>query len=354
MKHALFLTAALLGMSLVARAHDFTAVVGGQKVYFNITSTSLRTAEVTYQGDRSSAVRPTVSGTVEIPAKVKHKGVVYDVVAIGPKAFSHADKLTGIVIPQGVRSIGDFAFEHCPSLSRVVFPGNEVTLGQGTFFMCRSVSAVTFGSDWRTIDLMVFRWSEALTAVNIPAKVGDLRHMSAIKPLQTVTVDANNMSYASADGALYTADGSTLIACPRGRKGALHVKSGTTVVAEGALAGCTAVTMLDLPATLSKMSFRETSGMSSLTTVLMRAPQPIVTAYKDGKGYLLLTFGHDGVRVAVPSKAAKAYKSALATEPGEYATDRGSDSLPYAVSAGTMLTARAIEGVRDFDKYAAE
>ena len=56
----------------------------------------------------------------------------------------------------------------------------------------------------------------------------------------------------------------------------------------------------------------------------------------------------------MPSKAAKAYKSALATEPGEYATDRGSDSLPYAVSAGTMLTARAIEGVRDFDKYAAE
>ena len=47
MKHALFLTAALLGMSLAARAHDFTAVVGGQKVYFNITSTSLRTAEVT-------------------------------------------------------------------------------------------------------------------------------------------------------------------------------------------------------------------------------------------------------------------------------------------------------------------
>ena len=74
MKHALFLTAALLGMSLAARAHDFTAVVGGQKVYFNITSTSLRTAEVTYQRDRSSAARPTVRGNVEIPAKAKHDG----------------------------------------------------------------------------------------------------------------------------------------------------------------------------------------------------------------------------------------------------------------------------------------
>ena len=59
------------GCSL-GKAHDFTATVGGQKLFFNIKSKTNKTVEVTYSGSISDKNISEVTGIIDIPAKVKH------------------------------------------------------------------------------------------------------------------------------------------------------------------------------------------------------------------------------------------------------------------------------------------
>lgn len=118
------------------RAYDFSVTLDGNRLYFNITDKVKKTACVTYGGSVRNKKQPALTGTVKIPAKVKHDNTIYTISEIGPKAFAGESRLAGVVIPDGVRSIRDFAFEGCDSLRNVVLPAGEMELGEGVFFRC--------------------------------------------------------------------------------------------------------------------------------------------------------------------------------------------------------------------------
>lgn len=349
MKFKTVLVGVLLMVGVATHAHDFTATIGGQRLYFEVTNKSKQTVAVTYNGGITEKKRAKVTGRVEIPSKVKHNNVVYDVTAINPKAFAGAKHLKGIVIPSGVESIGDFAFEGCDSLSSVVFPGNPVSLGQGVFFKCTSISNVTIGSDWKSIDFTIFRWSEHLTMINIPAKVEKVQGVKKLAYLEEVTVDPNNEKFMAVDGMLYSKDGKTLYACPRGFTGKVKIREGTETVLPGALIDCVEVTYIDFPTTLRSLSFRETSRMKKLTTVVMRPSEPINTAYIEGMGKFLLQIAGEKVSIVILSSSRKAYESAMARVEGEYS--ESSSGVPYLVTIKSIPSIKDLKGVKSFDKY---
>ncbi|MCM1111339.1 MAG: leucine-rich repeat domain-containing protein [Clostridium sp.] len=338
----------LLTAGLAGFAHDFSATIDGQRIYFDITSKTKRTAAVTYNGSISEKRENNIAGKVEIPSKVKHDNVVYEITAINPKAFANARHLRGIVIPSGVESIGDFAFEGCDSLESVVFPGNPVSFGQGVFFNCPEISDVTIGSDWKSVDFTMFRWSDRLTRVSVPAKVEKIQGVKKLKGLTEITVDPNNRKFASFDGMLYSKDGKKLYACPRGYAGIVRIKEGTETVTPGALIDCLEVTYIDFPSTLKSVSFRETSRMEKLATIVMSPAVPPVTAYIGGQGKFLLQVANAKVAIVVLSSSKKSYESEMAVAPGEYSeTPTG---VPYMVTAGQIPTKKNIKGVKNFEK----
>lgn len=349
MKFKTAVAGVLLMAGLGANAHDFTATVDGQRLYFDITNKSKRTAAVTYNGSISEKKSNDVSGKVEIPSKVKHDNVIYEVTAINPKAFADAKQLKGIVIPSGVESIGDFAFEGCDSLSNVVFPGNPVSLGQGVFFKCPSISAVTIGSDWKNIDFTMFRWSNNLTKINIPAKVEKIQGVKKLAYLKDITVDSNNGKFAAYDGLLYSKDGKTLYACPRAYTNQVRIKNGTEKIIPSALIDCLEVTYIDFPSSLKSISFRETSRMTHLQTIVMRPSTPIQTAYLGDNGKFLLQIANEKVSIVILSSSKKAYESVLASDAGEYSET--ASSVPYLVTIQQMPTKKNLKGVKNFDKY---
>lgn len=344
----------MMGVSLLAgiggHAHDFSVVQNGQRIFFDITNKVKKTAMVTYKGSIKDKQEPEVAGTIEIPSKIKHDNVVYEVTAIGPKAFANAKRLKGVVIPSGIETIGDFAFEGCDSLGSVVFPGNVVTLGQGVFFRCPMIEHVTVGSDWKAIDLAMFRWSEKLATINIPAKVEKIQGLKKLVGLETVTVDPNNGKFASHDNMLYSKDGAILYACPRAYSGKVVVKEGTAKVHPGALADCMGITALDFPATLKEISFLETAKLNGLEYILLRAETPIITGYKDGTGKFLLQTASKEVQIVVPAKAKNAYLAVMATGAGEYAVSP-SGGIPYFVPETEMPSKKQVKGVKNFDNY---
>ena len=344
------LTLGLLLLSCtIANAHDFVVTLDGQKVYFNILSKKDKTVEVTYNGSISKKLPTYIDGELTIPAKVKHDNIVYSVVGISAKAFSGADKLTSIVMPMGMTMIGDFAFEGCISLNKVIFPGNTIKFGQGVFYKCNKIQNVSFGSDWKKIDLKVFRWSDSLTVVNIPAKIEKIQNMKSLKNIESISVDINNERFSSIDGILYNKSQDIVYGCPRAYKGNVKIVNGVETINSGAFIDCKEITRIDLPASITTMSFREFSRIVGLKEIIFRSERPIFTAKKEGKEVMVLQVANPTVEIIVPKQAKNAYKEALNQITGEYT--ELNDSIPYTVETSKMPSIKNIVGVKNFNKY---
>lgn len=345
----IILLAWLLFLGSLAQAHDFVVTLDGQKVYFNIKSQKNRTAEVTYNGSIAQHAPSYFEGELTIPEKVKHNDIVYTVTGIGSKAFSGADKLTGIILPSGIQTIGDFAFEGCTSLSKIIFPGGIVKFGQGVFFRCDKIQDISFGSDWKELDLKMFRWSDSLTVVTIPAKIERIQNLKSLKHLESVSIDINNARFSAIDGVLYNKNHETLYGCPRAYRGKLRIAEGTRQITAGALIDCPNIEQIDLPESLEAVSFREFSRMPALKRIIFRNEQPVTTAQIGTEGFLVLQVLDPGIELIVPKKAKAAYQEALVQQAGLYTEPEG--AVSYPVKAEMMPAKKNIIGVKDFAKY---
>lgn len=346
-KKCLFLLA-LLAFSFETFAHDFTVTMKGQRLFFNITSKASKTAEVTYEGSIADKHANDISGDVEIPSKVKHENVVYTITGIEAKAFANAKKLTGITLPSELESIGEFAFEGCTSLERIVFGSKSLELGQGVFFGCKAIKNVSLGSDWETVNLSMFRWSDSLESVSIPAKVEKIQNLKSLKHLQKISVDANNTHFVAYGDVLYSKDGKTLYGCPRGYKGKLVIHDGTEKITSGALIDCPDITSVDFPESITTFSFRELSRDKNLQSVIFHSQKPLTTAYSNGKGVFLLQLANQDVKIYVPNVSKKIYKADLIVAPGEYKETNDANALAYSVADTELPNAKNIVGVKDF------
>ena len=109
--------------SLQAQDYDFSAKIGGNTLYFYITSTAKNTVEVAYPGPSEDepwkgARKP--HGQVSIPETVTYDSVLYKVTSIRYCAFKGCDRITLLVIPSGIKEIGEEAFDGCKGIKNIV------------------------------------------------------------------------------------------------------------------------------------------------------------------------------------------------------------------------------------------
>lgn len=122
------LFALLLICSNMIFAYDFEA----NGIYYNVTSTTELTAEVT-SGDNN------YSGVVSIPSSVVYKSRTLNVTAIGDGAFSNDKELFEVKIPNSVTSIGRGAFAGCTSFTSLSIPNSVNNIGGRAFAGCTSL-----------------------------------------------------------------------------------------------------------------------------------------------------------------------------------------------------------------------
>ena len=131
-------TALLLLCATAATAYDF--VKGG--IYYNITSTTDFTVEVTYRGSSYYEYSNLYSGNVVIPESVTYNGSTYSVTSIDSYTFRGCSGLTSVVIPNSVTSIGEHAFYDCSGLTSVVIPNSVTSIGSCAFEGCSGLKEV--------------------------------------------------------------------------------------------------------------------------------------------------------------------------------------------------------------------
>ena len=97
----ILLTALMLLCTTAATAQDFEL----NGLHYYITSAENKTVEVNGSGNNT--------GTVKIPRSVTYNGTTYSVTEIGNYAFKDCVSLTGITIPNSIKSIRGGAFTYC-------------------------------------------------------------------------------------------------------------------------------------------------------------------------------------------------------------------------------------------------
>ena len=160
----------------------------------------------------------------------------------------YQSKLKTVVIPANATTIGNSAFEQCASLISIDIPANVETIGTAVFWGCSSLTTVTFekGSQLKTIGggssyYGAFSYCTALTSIEIPASVETIG-ASAFKgcsSLATVTFE-NGSQLKTIGGGSYSS---------------------------GAFSDCTALTSIEIPASVETIEAAAFKGCSSLATV---------------------------------------------------------------------------------------
>ena len=86
----------------------------------------------------------TIEGLFQIPQAVGDQPVT----TVDGYAFKNQDKLTGVVIPEGVTDIGDRAFRGCASLATLSLPASVTDLGKSLFYQIKTPITVYYaGTD---------------------------------------------------------------------------------------------------------------------------------------------------------------------------------------------------------------
>ncbi|MCH5163433.1 MAG: leucine-rich repeat domain-containing protein [Clostridiales bacterium] len=87
---------------------------------------------------------------------------------IGAEAFSGCDKLTHIVLPEGLSTIETSLFSGCVSLTQVLIPSNITKIKSGAFDGCTSIANITIPASITEIESGAFNnWTYEQT-INVP------------------------------------------------------------------------------------------------------------------------------------------------------------------------------------------
>ena len=128
MKRILLLFSALMLSCIALWAHD----VQIDGIYYNLDETN-KTAEITYCGDYHNDYDGEYSGSVTIPETITYNSI-YSVTSIGSSAFRDCSGLTSVTIPNSVTSIGWAAFRDCSGLTSVTIPNSVTSIGEDAFY----------------------------------------------------------------------------------------------------------------------------------------------------------------------------------------------------------------------------
>ena len=147
--------------------------------------------------------------------------------------YPEASKRRQYVIPDAVTTIGARAFSRSTSLTSVILPVGVTSIGDGAFSCCSVLS--------------------------------------------TIDVDTKNKVYSSLDGVLFDKMRTRLIRCPGGKSGSFIVPVGVSDIAPMSFAGCTKLSTIRIPPSVTRVSLIAFKYCEGLTALYFEGDAPFLT-----------------------------------------------------------------------------
>ena len=193
------------------------------------------------------------------------------VTSIGYDVFRDCTNLTSINIPDGVTSIGDLAFYGCSSLTSINIPDGVTSIGDWTFNGCSSLTSINIPNGVTSIGLCAFSGCSSLTSITIPdgvTSIGDGAFgdcSSLTKTNYTGTIDKwTEIYFVSGDSNPTNYSRNLYINNQLVTKANLTT---ATKISNYAFKGCTSLTSINIPDSVTSIGDGAFSGCSSLTGI---------------------------------------------------------------------------------------
>lgn len=215
------------------------------------------------------------------------------VTMIGRWAFANCSNLVSIELPESATTINDYAFGYCSNLASISLPTSLKEIASGLFSSCRSLTSIEIPASVKNIGESAFIGCTGLTSIELPTALESIgtsafsscTGLTSIKlpasvksfgsgifvfcsNLMEINVDEANMTYASADGILYTKDLTSLQIYPAGRKQeTFTVPDFVTNIETNAFNSCINLVTVNIPASVTNIGdspFQNCSGLKSI------------------------------------------------------------------------------------------
>lgn len=175
------------------------------------------------------------------------------VTRVGAFAFGGNNNLREVSLPPKLTSIPEALFHTCESLASVKIPARVQSIGIEAFAECRSLRSIMIPEGVKSIGKVAFRDCSGLTSVSIPVSVTNVGEVAFLRcsKLAGINVAKGNRAYKSVSGALYTADGTTLLEWPAGSPIAdATIPDGVTNIVRFAFNDCPKLVSVTIPASV--------------------------------------------------------------------------------------------------------
>ena len=239
-----FFVALFLITATGASAHNFE--VDG--IYYEILSSTSKTAKVTYKGYNYQAFSDEYSGDVIIPERVTCEGETYDVISIGAYAFIDCPSLTSVRFPKSVTNIERCAFYSCTGLTSVTIPNGITNIGLNAFAFCTSLKSISLPKSLTDIGDNIFYDCSSLTDITFSGNMTDeLVETCYGTPWYEAWYESQPAGIIYLGNVLYKYKGTM----PDGTT--IKVKEGTTRIAGGAFSGCRGLENIEIPESVTSI-----------------------------------------------------------------------------------------------------
>ena len=201
------------------------------------------------------------------------------IAVISDMAFHSYTSLISVVIPSSVKSIGSGAFVNCSSLESIIISGGVTEIGDFAFWNCTSLTSITLLNSVTSIGALAFENCTNLTSITLPYGVTSIgasafencTNLTSITLPDSVTSIGASAFY---DTGYYNDSGNWNGGLYIGRhfieaKLTTIIKEGTKTIANGAFEGCTSLTSITLPDSVTSIGDSAFEGCTSLTSITL-------------------------------------------------------------------------------------